>query len=279
MTVSVGPSVVAALTATVLVFGPAHADPPPLWDCGSRSGRDVTFSKGGKRDKDGNIIPRAHDAPRSPFPRGGAYAYGGFAANLKSSSIDVWRLGPFDVVCHAVVLDGTPLHPDRLRFARAVVEFEGSGGVIWHDETAIVLRGIPIAWWRRGASRQVHGTARDDTLIGTDGDDVIVPGSGNDLVMPGGGNDAVVFTSGTLVIADDPQNSGADHVELTRFGMANVAFTQSGTDLIISTPDGFIRIVNQLATAQGQVERIRLGENGRDVWVDAAMMRNLVEGR
>lgn len=56
-------------------------------------------------------------------------------------------------------------------------------------------------------------------------------------------------------------------------------FTTSAADLIISPPDGYIRVHNQLATPAGHLERLRLGNGNRDDWIDAAQMRALAAGQ
>lgn len=271
-------SLFAFLAAPLLAAGPAQAEDFDLWPCGSRNGREVTFNTHFWRDAEGKPIPRPPDAPRSPFPLGGAYGSGGAGANLTFPGDELWRLGPFDVVCHAVVINGKPIDPNLLHDPHRVIEYEGSTGVLFWPEyySGFILRGIPLDAWKQGAALQTFGTERDDTLTGTDGADVLVPGAGRDLVAPGAGDDAILFTSGTLTIADDPPNTGTDHIELSRFTLDDLAFTAQGMDLIIATPDGFIRIVNQLATPEGQVERLRLSNRYDAIWVDAATLRESV---
>lgn len=217
-------------------------------------------------------MPKDAAAP-SEWPRGGSYAYGGDAANLRFGEVEVYRVTYFNPACHAVVVDGQPLGPDHLPEGGKVIEKDGSTALIWPEGWAVILRGVPLGVWRQGQAAQISGTAGNDRLEGTTGPDVMVPGGGSNQVAPGAGDDAIVYSSGALVVLNTPRNEGNDHLELGRFAVADLTLAADAADLLITTRDGVIRLQSQLATKGGQVEWVRLRDGAR---LTAEDMRRLI---
>jgi Ca2+-binding RTX toxin-like protein len=86
-----------------------------------------------------------------------------------------------------------------------------------------------------------QGTAGNDTLVGTVRDDTISGGAGNDTITGGLGNDTYEFSKGdgqdTLASTYDTATGKSNTLSFTDVGYGGVAFTRSGTSLVISVTD------------------------------------------
>ena len=72
----------------------------------------------------------------------------------------------------------------------------------------------------------------------TAGDDVTTAGAGDDTIVYQGGDDTIV---GNLL------NHGNDTLDLSQYNADQVSFVNDGNDIVISTPDGSIRLDAQIA--------------------------------
>lgn len=243
--------------------------PPALWAPGTRHGSEVVKRdwfpyRGGPITIDMNKLP-----PRDiVMPQGGSYVHGGDVANLTSGLNEVLRVTAFDASSDAVVMDGQPLNgrdaPEGWLLAEA-----NDSAILRAGDGAVVLRGVSLALWAKGAAQQMHGTAGDDTLTGTRSGEALIPGGGIDLVIPAGGDDWIGFTSGDKIIADAPPNEGLDTLDLRRFVRTDLQVTAEGDDLVVATPDGWIRLEGQLGAPDGNIETVLLA---RDDMLDAGSL-------
>lgn len=103
-------------------------------------------------------------------------------------------------------------------------------------------------------------TAGNDSITGTAFADLLNGGAGNDTLNGGAGNDTFVFTSGNDLILGHVNNTGADRLDLSQYAASAVRFSVSGADVVITTPDGTIRLGSQvfydLGNARSNIETI-----------------------
>ncbi len=246
-----------AIACGAVGFGASDftASAEPIWPCWPRLGEDV-ISEFRLPVQDGAIrmIMRPPN-PENPMPRGGRYVEAEAASTLNTGGYDVLRIRLFDPGCDSLVLDGQPLRDASLPPGVTIAESSNSMILQLPEGQAVVLRGIPVALWRHGNSGQIHGTAGDDTLTGTEAGDVFSSGSGHDIVIPGDGNDSIVYTTGDPTIANQPENTGEDVLDLRRFAAADMRFETQSTDTVIKTADGTVRLQGQNAMG-GNIEVI-----------------------
>ena len=246
----------------------------PPWPCGSRSKGAVIPEDVSKFNTGGAIsivMPQRRDTS-DPRPRGGSYVHGGDVANLNSRTVDVLQVTWFDAACDAVVVDGAPLDGFTAPAGVVLTAWQNTSVILFAPDGGVVLRGVPPALWQVGAASQIHGTAADDLLSGSEADDVIWPGAGRDQVAPGGGDDYIGYTSGDLVILNDPPDLGHDRLDLRRFRADQIAVHADTEALILTTPDGTIRLTGQ-GSAAGNIEAVLLAD---DAVLDAAALTAMV---
>ncbi len=100
------------------------------------------------------------------------------------------------------------------------------------------------------------------TIQGSSLADIIGTGYGNDTISAGAGDDVIVYHSGNDLIRGDNGaiNSGFDTLDLSQYTAADVSFRVSGHDVLVTTPDGTIRLEYQvryeLEHARSNVEEI-----------------------
>lgn len=103
-------------------------------------------------------------------------------------------------------------------------------------------------------------TAGNDSITGTTFADLLSGGAGNDTLNGGAGNDTFLFSSGNDLILGHVNNTGADRLDLSQYDASAVRFSVSGADVVITTPDGTIRLGSQafydLGNARSNIETI-----------------------
>ena len=239
---------------------------PLVWACGARSGEDLLPNGNGSTYTDGPITIDMNDLPPDDprMPRGGRYIYPGDASNLKGDDAVVSRVTLYDAACDSIVIDGQPLTRQTLPESFTVVDADGGEGVSmvlnFGSDRAVVLRGIPMAYWAAGAAQQKHGTAGPDAMAGDSSDEVFVPGGGPDTVAPAGGNDRVVYSFGDLTIQSTPPNAGQDTLNLSRYKLGDIGLAVDGDDLLLTTTEGTIRIQDQLSSPESNIETLLLAD-------------------
>src|SRR5262245_38705966 len=109
-----------------------------------------------------------------------------------------------------------------------------------------------------------YGTADDDTITGTADDDLLVGLAGNDLLLGGGGNDTYAYAAGdgNDVISDEGDAADVDTLLLTDLNAADVAFTRSGANLIVTViaTGEVINVDRQFADATTGIEQIQFAD-------------------
>ena len=240
---------------------------PLVWACGARSGSDLLPNvDGAAYAVDKNILnPKNLASPDTRMPRGGRYIYPGRASNLSKDDNVISRVTLYDAACDSIVIDGQPLAGTTLPDSYTVYDGKNDNGnsmVLTYGEgdRAIILRGIPMAYWAAGAAQQKHGTAGPDAMVGDSSNEVFVPGGGPDTVAPAGGNDRVVYSFGDLTILSNPSNSGEDTLNLSRYTLNDIMLAADGNDLLITTAEGTIRIKDQLSHAGNNIETLMLAD-------------------
>ena len=94
----------------------------------------------------------------------------------------------------------------------------------------------------------LNGDAGDDKIFGGTGQDFINGGEGNDIMSGGAGTDRFIFNTdfGNDRISDFTQGEDLIEFEGTGLTFADLIFTQSGNNVIISTSAGTIAISNSV---------------------------------
>ncbi|WP_157946840.1 hypothetical protein [Thalassobius sp. I31.1] len=103
------------------------------------------------------------------------------------------------------------------------------------------------------AINTVTGTDGNDRIKGrfrdsegdkvTKGNDIISAGAGNDVVKAGKGDDTMIYTSGNDTYV---AGKGEDTLDLSKYSSDEVTISKKGKHVIIETPDGTIKLKNQL---------------------------------
>lgn len=203
----------------------------------------------------------------SGAPRGGSFGRAGNVSNL-SGGEGVQRIIAFDAESDVVVVDGEVVNLSDLPEGATASEVNGSVLIRYSDDDYVVLRGVSLAAWEAGAADQIHGTAASETIAGTATDDIVAAGGGDDSIVAGAGNDRIIFTSGNDVIHGDGENTGADVLDLRRFASSDVSFVLDGTDVLIETPDGVIRleaqVLHDLGHENSNIEEIIFADSSLD---------------
>lgn len=99
----------------------------------------------------------------------------------------------------------------------------------------------------------VDGTSGKDKIKGkykdgdgdrvSNGSDTISSGAGNDFVNAGKGDDTIIYTSGNDTYIG---GKGQDTLDLSKYDVHEVTFSQKGKHVIIETPDGKITLKKQI---------------------------------
>ena len=105
------------------------------------------------------------------------------------------------------------------------------------------------------------GNIGANLLTAGDGNDTILGGGGNDTIVAGTGDDVIAYVSGdNVVVGNATYNTGFDTLDLGRFKATDVSFSFSVWDVLITTPDGIIRLDYQarydVGHAQSNIEKI-----------------------
>lgn len=97
-----------------------------------------------------------------------------------------------------------------------------------------------------------QATEGSDDINGTAMDDVIRPLGGADNILPFEGDDTIVYASGNDTIFGD-QNTGFDRLDMRKYARAQVSFSTDwgGSAVRITTPDGFVRLTQQMSNPVG----------------------------
>ncbi|HMO70966.1 MAG TPA: putative Ig domain-containing protein, partial [Paracoccaceae bacterium] len=105
-------------------------------------------------------------------------------------------------------------------------------------------------------------------ITGTPQADRIGTGPGADTIAALGGDDTIVYAGGDDVILGDASNTGFDTLDLRAHAAGEVTFAVSGNDILIATPDGTIRLADQVRRAVGHsrsnIERIVFSDGELD---------------
>lgn len=173
-----------------------------------------------------------------------------------------------------LVLDGMVINPNTPGGAVTLTQVGGDVQVSANGATAAMLVGVSLSAWQSAAATQLTGTAGDDVLSGTGAADLIAGGAGNDTIIAGGGDDVIIYSGGDDVIASAlTPNSGTDELDMSAYRSSDVRFSVSGDDVLITTPDGIVRLENQVLDLPGgpntNIERIIFA----DIAIDDAAIR------
>lgn len=97
-----------------------------------------------------------------------------------------------------------------------------------------------------------QATAGHDLITGTIQADVLFGLAGNDTLAAAGGNDTLYFNSGQdVILGATTFNTGQDTLDLSQYSAASVKFKVIGHDVVVTTPDGTIRLEYQVRYAFG----------------------------
>jgi Ca2+-binding RTX toxin-like protein len=177
--------------------------------------------------------------------RGGQYLTANSVVDV-DTGIGGYRYSQFDPTKNSVVINGVAQSATALSAGVTVYEASGSTVFRFGHGDFIVLRGVTLAAWQAGSAAQIKGGLGDDVLTGTASADVFVGGDGADTITGGLGDDWINYTSGNDVIVGDMENRGQDTLDLRQFTASQLHFSVSGNDILIQTPNGTIRLENQL---------------------------------
>lgn len=181
-----------------------------------------------------------------PPPRGGSYRTPFDVVNL-SGGEGVQRISDYNASRDSVVIDGIAIDPTLLPAGLQVYEANGSTIIKYGEDDYVVLRGVNVATWAAGSVAQISGGAGADSLTGTNDANVFVGGGGADTIVGYAGNDWINYSSGDDVIVGNLiRNFGADTLNLGQFSSADVRFSIDGYDVLITTPNGVIRMEYQV---------------------------------
>ena len=122
-------------------------------------------------------------------------------------------------------------------------------------EQIVLENGVLDAAAIRDLATGGQGADSDDMVTGTPLADTLRGGGGNDTIAALGGNDVIVYDSGDDVILGNAQrNTGTDLLVLSQYDADQVSFAVEGFDVLVTTPDGVIRLEHQLRHAPGHAE-------------------------
>jgi Ca2+-binding RTX toxin-like protein len=178
-------------------------------------------------------------------PRGGQYAVADQVVDLDAGS-GGYRYRSFDAVKNSVVINGVAQSATTLSAGVSVSEVNGSTVFRFGNDDFVVLRGVTLAAWQAGAAAQIIGGVGNDVLMGTASAEVFVGGDGSDTITGGLGDDWINYTSGNDVIIGDTENRGQDTLDMRQFTLAQLSFSIVGTDVLIGTPNGIVRLEKQI---------------------------------
>ncbi|WP_112312272.1 calcium-binding protein [Pseudogemmobacter bohemicus] len=179
--------------------------------------------------------------------------------NKGNDTLDLSRYAASDVTFtvsgnHVIITtpDGTITLEDQVRneignFRSNIEVIAFRNGTI--DETEIRERAI---------SDQI--TEGNDYVTGTPFNDIFEGSTGNDTILGGNGNDTFYYQSGHDTILGHGNNGGFDTLILDQYTASEVTFGISGTDVIITTPDGSItlnhQVRNSLTDTRSNIENL-----------------------
>ncbi|SLN73700.1 calcium-binding protein [Ruegeria meonggei] len=96
-----------------------------------------------------------------------------------------------------------------------------------------------------------QSTDGDDTIVGTKYGETIIDGSGSDTFYASHGDDTIIYHSGDDRITN--RNDGFDTLDLSKYQADEIQFASDGSNLIITTPDGQIKVDSQFSRELGSV--------------------------
>ena len=97
----------------------------------------------------------------------------------------------------------------------------------------------------------IYGSDFSDTIDASSGADILNGGAGDDSLTGGAGDDMFVYTGGNDTIMGDGFNHGNDTLDLSQYMAAQVSFAVDGNDVVITTPDGTIRLEDEVFRTSG----------------------------
>ena len=140
----------------------------------------------------------------------------------------------------------------------------GNGDQIAIEPTSTLVETYPNLFVPNNG-RTVTGTSANDvidaTYVDVDGDvidnlgqtieagaghDTILSGTGSDTINAGSGDDTIIYSGGDDIIFGYRNNYGFDTLDLSQYNADQVAFSLSGSDVLITTPDGVIQLNKQV---------------------------------
>jgi trimeric autotransporter adhesin len=100
-----------------------------------------------------------------------------------------------------------------------------------------------------------QSTSGNDSIFGSAYADVIDGLAGNDTITANSGDDRIGYTSGDdVIVGNATKNRGLDTLDLSQYRAADVRFTVSGWDVLITTVAGTIRLEYQIRNAVGNID-------------------------
>jgi Ca2+-binding RTX toxin-like protein len=99
-----------------------------------------------------------------------------------------------------------------------------------------------------------QSTTGSDSVVGTIYADTFVDDIGNDTITARDGNDTIIYAAGNdVIVGNGTANLGQDTLDLGKYRASDVRFSVSGWDVLVTTPDGVIRLDYQIRQAVGNV--------------------------
>lgn len=188
----------------------------------------------------------------------GTENYGNDVLDMRAFSYDsvTFSISGHDVIIETI--SGSVRLEYQVRYAvgheRSNIESVRFADGVVIDEAQVKARALSDQ--SSDGNDRITGTIQADTFYDALGDDTISGGGGNDIFVFHGGNDVIV---GRLTA-----NAGFDTLDLSDFTSDELMFSTSGYDVIVSTPDGTIRLEYQLRYAigheRGNIESILLAD-------------------
>lgn len=184
-----------------------------------------------------------------------------FRSNSNGSSGPVIVNG-FNASGHILSLSEGPINPSALPDGLSLAQTESGVAVYREDLVIVELVGVQLSDWISASQGHGIGSTQSEAIQGTVNGDLIASGSGHDTISAGAGNDVIVYHSGNDLIRGDNSaiNSGFDTLDLSQYAAADVSFRVSGHDVLVTTPDGTIRLEYQvryeLGHARSNIEGI-----------------------
>lgn len=122
----------------------------------------------------------------------------------------------------------------------------------------------------------IVGTPGDDQLGGTIGADTLDGGAGNDVLSGGDGSDTYIYRSGDGsdgIVEDSTSITDVDVLQFTDLNLADLSFSQSGSDLLVS-----VNGTNDVISIYWQTTDVSLGEGIEKILFADGMSADLYHG-